>query len=210
MWASNVIRSTIAPDSRGSVKVRAHSIGVRGDHDRGAFLAFGEHVEQQFGAAPVQFEAAQLVETQQVDPAVSGDGAGELFVVGGLDELVDEGGGGDVANAVARFGGGDAQPDQQVALPGARVPDQATGCAAPGLDLPSRRRPPYRCCSGGLSELWFGFARSDCGCPTGCPQGADRPPGGTTRRAPLRSIITAQPVHRRASKPVTLRVAVPT
>ena len=28
--------------------------GVGGDRDRGAFLAFGEHLEQQFGAAPVE------------------------------------------------------------------------------------------------------------------------------------------------------------
>jgi hypothetical protein len=78
--------------------------GVRRDRDRGAFLAFGEHLEQQLGAAAVEFEVAQFVEAEQVDPAVAGDGAGEVFVVGGLDELVDQGGGGDVADPVAGLG----------------------------------------------------------------------------------------------------------
>jgi hypothetical protein len=59
--------------------------GVGGDRDGGAFLAFGEHLEQQLGAAPVQLEVAELIEAQQVDPAVAGDGAGQGLVVGGLD-----------------------------------------------------------------------------------------------------------------------------
>jgi hypothetical protein len=106
--------------------------GVRRDRDRGAFLAFGEHLEQQLGAAAVEFEVAQLIEAEQVDPAVAGDGAGEMFVVGGFDEFVDQGGGGDVADAVAGLGGGDPQPDQQVRLPGPRIADQAQGL--PGAD----------------------------------------------------------------------------
>ena len=106
--------------------------GVGGDRDRGAFLAFGEHLEQQLSAAPVELEVAQFVEAEQVDPAVAGDGAGEVFVVGGLDEFVDQGGSGDVADPVAGLGGGDPQPDQQVRLPGPRIADQAQGL--PGAD----------------------------------------------------------------------------
>jgi hypothetical protein len=37
---------------------------VGGDRDRGSFLAFGEDLEEQFGAAPVQAEVAQLVEAE--------------------------------------------------------------------------------------------------------------------------------------------------
>src|SRR5258707_6465118 len=99
--------------------------GVGGDRDGGAFLPLGEYLEQQLGAAPVELEVAQLVQAQQVDPAVAGDGAGQGFVVGGLDQLVDQGGGGGVADPVAVLRGGGAQPDQQVALAGARVADQA-------------------------------------------------------------------------------------
>src|SRR3974377_293005 len=59
--------------------------GVGRDGDGGAFFALGEDLEQQFGAAPVQLEVAQLVQAEQVDPAVAGDGAGQGLVVGGPD-----------------------------------------------------------------------------------------------------------------------------
>ena len=83
--------------------------GVRRDRDRGAFLAFGEHLEQQFGTAAVELQVAQFVKTQQVDPAVAGDGAGEVLVVGGFDEFVDQRGGGDVTDPIASLGRGDPE-----------------------------------------------------------------------------------------------------
>ncbi|GIF01325.1 hypothetical protein Ari01nite_87890 [Paractinoplanes rishiriensis] len=43
---------------------------------RTPFLAFGEDLEQQFGAAFVEFHAAQFVDAEQVDTAVAGDGLG--------------------------------------------------------------------------------------------------------------------------------------
>ena len=109
--------------------------GVGRDRDGGAFLAFGEDLEQQLGAAPVQLEVAQLVQAEQVDAAVAGDGAGQGLVVGGLDELVDQRGGGDVPDPVAVLGGGGAQPDQQVGLAGAA--SRRSGSTA-------ARRPPRR------------------------------------------------------------------
>jgi hypothetical protein len=83
--------------------------GVGRDRDGGAFFAFGEDLEQQLGAAPVQLEVAQFVQAEQVDAAVAGDGAGQGLVVGGLDELVDQRGGGEVADPVAVLGGGGAR-----------------------------------------------------------------------------------------------------
>src|ERR1700722_16856596 len=132
MCASKVSRSTMAAQSRGSAGVGEGGCpcgegGVGRDGDGGAFLAFGEDLEQQFGAAPVQLEVAQLIEAEQVDAAVAGDGAGQGLVVGGLDELVDQRGGGDVPDPVAVLGGGGAQPDEQGGLAGAGVPDQAAG-----------------------------------------------------------------------------------
>src|SRR5258705_2516480 len=104
------------------------------DRDGGAFLAFGEDLEQQLGTAPVQFEVAQFVQAEQVDAAVAGDGAGQGLVIGGLDELVDQRGRGDVPDPVAVLGGGGAQPDEQVGLAGAGVADQAARlpCGHPG------------------------------------------------------------------------------
>jgi hypothetical protein len=99
--------------------------GVGGDRDRRAFFAFGEDLEEQFGAAAVEFEVAQFVQAEQVDAAVAGDGAGEGLVVGGFDEFVDQGGGGGVADPVAGFGGCGAQADEQVGFAGAGVADQA-------------------------------------------------------------------------------------
>src|SRR5262249_55756122 len=90
--------------------------GVGRDRDGGAFFAFGEDLEQQLGAAPVQLEVAQLVQAEQADAAVAGDGAGQGLVVGGLDELVDQRRGGGVLDPVAVLGGGGGRPDQEVGL----------------------------------------------------------------------------------------------
>jgi hypothetical protein len=46
-------------------------------------------LEQQLRAAAVQREVAELVEAEQVDPAVAGDDLGQLPFVGGLGEFVD-------------------------------------------------------------------------------------------------------------------------
>ena len=92
MWALKVTRSTIAATRRGSGKTEPHSLKGRlvPIADGGAFLAFGDDLEQQLGAAGVDLDVAQLVEQQQVEPAVAGDDAGEQSFVGGLDELVDQ------------------------------------------------------------------------------------------------------------------------
>ena len=60
------------------------------DRDGGAFLAFGDDLEQQLGAAGVELDVAELVEQQEVQAAVAADDAGQLPVVGGFDELVDQ------------------------------------------------------------------------------------------------------------------------
>ena len=99
--------------------------GVGRDRDGGLLLPLGEHLEQQLGAAPVQLDVAQLVQAQKVDPPVAADHLGQRPVIGGLDELVDQRGGGDVPDPVAVLGGGGAQPDQQVRLAGPGVADQA-------------------------------------------------------------------------------------
>ena len=39
---------------------------VAGDGHRVAFFAFGEYLEQQFGAAPVKFHVSEFVEAEQV------------------------------------------------------------------------------------------------------------------------------------------------
>jgi len=63
--------------------------GVGGAGDGGPFFPGGDDLEQQFGAAWVQGEVADLVEAEQVEAGVAAQDAGELFVVGGFGELVD-------------------------------------------------------------------------------------------------------------------------
>ena len=141
MWASKVSRSTMAAQSRGSVKVAVHSL--KAALDAMAIEARSSRSVKTgtaVGAAPVEFEVAQFVQAQQVSAAVAGDGAGQGFVVGGLDELVDQRGGGDVPDPVAVLGGGGAQPDQQVGLAGAGVADEAAGLPGGHPGRPARVR----------------------------------------------------------------------
>jgi hypothetical protein len=80
-----------------------------------------------------------------------------VLVVGGLDEFVDQRGGGDVADLEPGFGRGVAQPDQQVTLAGAGIPDQADWLPgpdprargwwlSPGSAATRRRWSPATCC----------------------------------------------------------------
>jgi hypothetical protein len=59
----------------------------------------GNDLEQQLGAAGVEPDVAQLVEQQEVQAAVTADDAGQLPVVSGFGELVDELGGGGVGRS---------------------------------------------------------------------------------------------------------------
>jgi hypothetical protein len=102
MLPPKVRRSTMAAQRQGSEGLGPAVEGLVGcDRDAGLFFPFGEELEQQLGTAAVEFHVAELVDAEQVDAAVAGDGLGQLLVVGGLDELVDELGRQGVADAVA-------------------------------------------------------------------------------------------------------------
>jgi hypothetical protein len=81
-------------------------------------------LEEHLCSPTVEFEIAELVDFEEVDASVTGDRLAQLLVIGGLDELVHQGCGGGVADAVAGHGGRGAQRDEQVGLAGAGVPDQ--------------------------------------------------------------------------------------
>ena len=117
----------MAAQSRGSVKVLVQPLkdSLEAMATLALLLPFGQDLEQQLGAAAVEFHVAEFVDAEQVDAAVAGDGLGQLLLVGGLDQLVDELGGQGVADPVAGHGGLGAQRDQQVGLAGAGVADQA-------------------------------------------------------------------------------------
>jgi hypothetical protein len=58
--------------------------------DGGLLLAFGQDLDQKFGAAFVELHAAEFVDAKQVDAAVAGDDLGENLLVGGLNEFIDQ------------------------------------------------------------------------------------------------------------------------
>jgi hypothetical protein len=73
--------STIAAHNRGSVNVFVQDENglVGGNGDGRAFFPFGENLEQQLGAAPVQLKVSQLVDKDQVNSAVAVDQLGQLL-----------------------------------------------------------------------------------------------------------------------------------
>jgi hypothetical protein len=81
---------------------------VRSDADRGAFLAFGDDLEQQLGSPRVELDVAEFAGQEEVEAAVTADDAGQLPLAGGFGELVDQGGGGDIADPAALLAGGQA------------------------------------------------------------------------------------------------------
>jgi hypothetical protein len=68
---ANVKRSTMAAQSRGSVNVFVQpengSLELMAIANRSSF---GEYLEEQFGAAPVELHKAKLVQTQKIDSTV--------------------------------------------------------------------------------------------------------------------------------------------
>lgn len=79
----------MAAHSRGSVKVFVHPEKDSLDAIATEFFSSRSvRTWNRLGAATVEFHVAELVVQEQVDAAVSGDGSGELFLVGGFDELV--------------------------------------------------------------------------------------------------------------------------
>lgn len=61
------------PDTGSREHVRFGERLVARDGDSGAFLALGQNLEEEFGAAAVEFHVAELVQAEKVDAAVAGD-----------------------------------------------------------------------------------------------------------------------------------------
>ena len=78
------------------------------DADGGFFLSFGDDLEEQFGAAGIDVDVAEFIEQEEIQAAVAADDAGQDAFVGGFDELIDQLGGGDVADPVALLAGREA------------------------------------------------------------------------------------------------------
>jgi hypothetical protein len=127
MLPASVNRSTMAAQSRGSVKVLVQplKLSLLAIATELVSSSLGQHLEQQLGPTPVQLHVAELVQAQKINSAVAGDGFRQLSVVGGLHQLVGQPGGEHLLDPVPLLGGVGAQSDKQVAFPGAGVADQA-------------------------------------------------------------------------------------
>ena len=81
----------MAAHRRGSVKVsvQPEKDWLEANRDGVLLLPLGQDLEEELGAAAVEFHIAELVDHEQVDATVAGDGLDEDLVVGGLDQLVD-------------------------------------------------------------------------------------------------------------------------
>ena len=76
-----------------------------------------------------EVDVAELVEAEQIEPAVAGDQARERALVGGFGQFVHERGRRRVAHPQPALAGGHAEADQQVRLAGAAVAEQHDGLA---------------------------------------------------------------------------------
>jgi hypothetical protein len=66
----------VSPDTGSREQLRFAEAFVGGDGHAVLFFSFGEDVEEELGASPVEFHVAGFVDAEQVDPAVAGDGLG--------------------------------------------------------------------------------------------------------------------------------------
>ena len=79
MCARWVIRSTTALAMRGSGNTWVHSERqVRGHDQRSAFVALGDHLEDELGGTVGQAEIAQLVKHHNLGSGVAANDPGEL------------------------------------------------------------------------------------------------------------------------------------
>ena len=84
---------------------------IGGDQGGTAFIALAEHFEQQFGAGLGQRHEAKFVDDQKLVGGELSLEPQQLLVIAGLDEFVDQRGGGDEADRETLLAGRQAQVD---------------------------------------------------------------------------------------------------
>ena len=102
---------------------------VGGDQGGAAFIALAEHLEQQLGAGLGQRHEAEFVDDQKLVGGELSLEPQQLLVIARLDELVDQGGGGDEADRGALLAGRQAETEGNVGLAG--VGDSSCAVIAP-------------------------------------------------------------------------------
>ncbi len=115
------------PVEQGSGKAfGAEDLGPLGEgqvgcqHGRAALVALAEHLEEQLGACLGQRYEAEFIDDQQLVARDLLLEAQQLALVAGLDQLMDQSGGGDEADAVSSLACGETQRQRDVRFAGAR------------------------------------------------------------------------------------------
>ena len=96
---------------------------VGGDQDGAPLVALAENLEEEFRAGGGQGHKALFVDDQQVQTGQLPLQVEQPFLIPGLHQLVDQGGGGGEAHGHSPLAGGQAQPQGDVGLAGAAVAD---------------------------------------------------------------------------------------
>ena len=103
---------------------------IGGDQGRAPLVALAEHLEQQLGAGLRQRHEAEFVDDQKLAGGELLLEPQQLLVIAGLDELVDQCGGGDEADREALLAGRQAETEGDVGLAGAAVAERDEVLAA--------------------------------------------------------------------------------
>ena len=97
---------------------------VAGDQQAAAFVAVGEHLEQEFGPRAAERQIAEFIDDQQVDPVEFLQQCVQRELLLRLFELIHQSRCGEEPGADAFTAGGQAKCDRQVSLPSAGLAEQ--------------------------------------------------------------------------------------
>ena len=107
--------------------LRAEDLGplvegqVGGDQDRTSLVALAEDLEEELSAGLGEWYEAQLVDDEQLESGQSLLEVEQSSLIPGLDQLVDQRGGGGEADRQPPLAGGESQAERDMSLAGAAV-----------------------------------------------------------------------------------------
>ena len=96
---------------------------IRGNEGRSSLVTLAEDLEQELRAGLRQGDAAEFIDNEQLETSRFLPKIEQPFLIPGLDQLVDQCGGGGEADRQPPLTGGKSKTEGDVSLAGATVPD---------------------------------------------------------------------------------------